>query len=55
MIVMAGTFYRMRNVAKALTRMQMKDLLVKMGTIYQSKPETPAMLPKVPKSQPGEW
>jgi hypothetical protein len=37
MIVMAGTFYRMRHFMKNLSKMQMKDLLTKMGSIYQQK------------------
>ena len=50
MIVMAGTFYRMRHFMKSLTKMQMKDLLAKMGSIYQSKQEMPSILPKLPKN-----
>lgn len=50
MIVMAGTFYRMRHLMNSLTKMQMKELLAKMGTIYQPKQEMPSILPKVPKN-----
>lgn len=37
MVVMAGTFYRLRNVMKKLTQMQVKDLREMTGHIYQSK------------------
>lgn len=37
MVVIAGTFYRLRNVMKKLTQMQVKDLREMTGHIYQPK------------------
>ena len=37
MIVMAGTFYRLRGVAKKLSVVQVRDLMVRAGMLLKGK------------------
>jgi hypothetical protein len=37
MIVMAGTFYRLRGVLKRLQGVQVRDLLVRSGMLWKGK------------------
>lgn len=37
MIVMAGTFYRIRNITKSFTALKLKEILIKVGSYYPQK------------------
>jgi hypothetical protein len=53
MIVMAGTFYRLRNVTKYLSKTQINDLMIKMGFQHSAKQEMPSIIPRPLNKSPG--
>jgi len=46
MVVMAGTFYRLRNMTKYLSKTQINDLMMKMGLKHPIKHELPSIIPR---------
>lgn len=55
MVVMAGTFYRLRNLFKVISKWQIKDLKEKAGQLYPKKQELPSILPHSQKTDPVAW
>lgn len=55
LIVMAGTFYRMRNFLQNMSKYQIKDLREKAGQIYHAHQQVPSILPLKTKPGTGEW
>jgi hypothetical protein len=55
MVVMAGTFYRFRNLLRIASKWQVKDLREKAGHLYERKQDLPSILPHSPKTDRGAW
>lgn len=55
MVVIAGTFYRLRNSMKTISKWTVKDLRARAGQLYQRKHELQTILPHATKTDPGYW
>jgi hypothetical protein len=55
MIVAGGTLFRLRNVARQLSKLHVRELRERAGQIYAGKPRQPCIVPPPPSTVPGKW